>query len=110
MSAPVRYRAVMHDPVLSFRWEVRGEGDDVEWVGTGTCPVCGCSMTVTYVYTQPPVPKGGFLGRREELVPDIWHTSCRCESLHMPRPANVPSGCGAMLRLARPQDVLGNGS
>ncbi|MEU9218291.1 hypothetical protein AB0D47_17305 [Streptomyces sp. NPDC048376] len=109
MNGPARYRVVEHDTVLTFGWELRGRGDDVELVGAGHCPVCGCPMTVTYGYYQPIVPKGGFLGRRREPTSSIWYTRCRCEGLHMPRPANVPDGCGAGLRLARPQDAAGIG-
>ncbi|MFI6462055.1 hypothetical protein [Streptomyces sp. NPDC050538] len=109
MSAPVQYRVVPHDSVLTFQWEKRGTDDHPTWAGTGDCPVCGCSMTVTYAYIQPPIPKGGFRDRREESDADVWYSSCRCASLHMPRPANVPAGCGAVLRLARPQATTGNG-
>ncbi|GAA2923552.1 hypothetical protein GCM10011428_45370 [Streptomyces violaceus] len=110
MSAPVRYREIEHDTVQTFQWEVRGTGDGSEWAGTGICPVCSCSMTVTYGYIQPPVPKGGFLGRRKQPDARVWYTVCLCESLHMPRPAHVRAGCGAGLRLAPPRGTTGNGS
>ncbi|MFK0170016.1 hypothetical protein ACIQU5_14520 [Streptomyces sp. NPDC090306] len=108
MTALSPYRVVEHAPVLSFHWEVHGTDDAPLWVGSGSCPLCGCAMTVTIGYVQPPIPKGGFLGRRKTPDSPVWYTSCRCESLHIPRPAHVPAGCGAMLRLARPG--AGNGS
>ncbi|MFJ6567118.1 hypothetical protein ACIQNU_06835 [Streptomyces sp. NPDC091292] len=102
MSAPVAYRTVRHEPVLTFQWEDLSDEDLVQYRATGACPVCGCPMTHVYGFGQPLVGKGGFLGRREDPGRGVYHTRCRCESLHMPRPADVPSGCGAWLRIAAP--------
>ncbi|MFH8477148.1 hypothetical protein [Streptomyces sp. NPDC018000] len=94
---------VTRHEVLTFTWTLRESGGRALYTASGTCIQCGCPMTRTFPSVQPPVPKGGgFLGRREDPGPGTWRTTCRCTSLHMPRPANEPQGCGALLTLAPP--------
>ncbi|NKI41343.1 hypothetical protein [Streptomyces physcomitrii] len=102
MSAPVEYREVRHEGLVVFRWSVREDEAGVAYVATGSCPVCRCEMTRSYGFVQPPLAKGGFLGRRKDPGPGAWHTSCRCESLHLSRPAEEPRGCGAFFPIAPP--------
>ncbi|MET7849262.1 hypothetical protein AB0D78_01210 [Streptomyces avermitilis] len=109
MSSATEYQHVRHDALLTFQWTVQENEGDRELTASGTCPVCGCAMTWRIGPTQTVIPKGGFLGRREDLGPEPWKTSCRCESYHQPRPANA-RGCGAWLTLAPPPAHLTGGS
>ncbi|MFI0236739.1 hypothetical protein [Streptomyces sp. NPDC016845] len=103
MTAPVSYDAdIVHAPVLTFQWMVRVDGDDTTYEASGACPVCGCTMTRSWTFGQPPVAKGGFLGRRKEPGPEPYYTECRCRSLHMNRPVSEEFGCGALLAIAPP--------
>ncbi|MEV5883301.1 hypothetical protein AB0L74_11360 [Streptomyces sp. NPDC052020] len=105
MTAPIAYDPdAVHAAVLSFRWTVRHDGDDTTYEAAGTCPVCGCAMTRVWTFGQPPVPKGGFLGRRGEPGPAPYYTVCQCRTLHMNRPADEPRGCGALLAIAPPPE------
>lgn len=97
----------VHTPVLTFQWTVRGTGDEAAYEASGTCPVCGCVMRRTWSFGQPPVGKGGFLGRREEPGSEPYYTVCQCRTLHMNRPASEPLGCGALLTIAPPPPARG---
>ncbi|MFD3560451.1 hypothetical protein ACFWVU_12360 [Streptomyces sp. NPDC058686] len=110
MTAAIRYDAdAVHAPLLTFQWHIRTSGDDVTYEASGTCPVCGCAMTRTWTSGQPPVAKGGFLGRRREPGPEPYYTTCRCRTLHMNRPPDEEFGCGALLALAPPQPAQTGG-
>lgn len=109
MSTSRPYRYEKHPHIIDFTWSVEdGEGER-ELVASGTCPVCSCPMTCRYGATQTVVPKGGgFRGRRADPGPGPWHTRCRCEGYHQPRPADG-YGCGAWLALAPPPSHLVGG-
>lgn len=103
MTSPIDYDPdTVHADVLTFRWTVRDNGDDATYEASGTCPVCGCAMARTWTFGQPPIAKGGFLGRREAPGPEPYYTVCQCRTLHMHRPASEPRGCGALLAIAPP--------
>ncbi|NBE55211.1 hypothetical protein [Streptomyces boluensis] len=112
MSGPIAYDAdAEHPHVLAFQWVRGGAPDEPYHEATGVCPVCGCGMTKRWAYGQSVVRKGGFLGRRRE--PDAgepWYTSCTCRTLHLGRPREEESGCGAWLTLAPPGPGQGGGA
>ncbi|MFJ9960842.1 hypothetical protein [Streptomyces avermitilis] len=111
MTAPIAYDPdAVHASVLTFHWTVREAGDDTVYEASGTCPVCHCAMVRTWTFGQPPIAKGGFLGRRKEPGPEPYYTVCQCRSLHMNRPADERLGCGALLTIAPPHGGQSAGS
>ncbi|WP_327730195.1 hypothetical protein OG250_33080 [Streptomyces sp. NBC_00487] len=104
MSAiPYNARATHLSPPLGFQWTWY-EADGGYYEATGTCPICQCAMTTDpFEFGQHTIVKGGFMGRRKDPGPAAYHTLCTCETLHTGRPASEPSGCGAFLALAAPQ-------
>ncbi|MEV8042770.1 hypothetical protein AB0P02_02835 [Streptomyces griseoluteus] len=109
MTSATPYRFHPHGDTLTFEWAVQDFDGEREFTVTGTCPVCGCSMTHSFGPIQPTVAKGGFLGRRKSPAePEVWSMSCACDGYHQPRPERL-GGCGALLNLAPPPAHLTTG-
>ncbi|MDN0194834.1 hypothetical protein [Streptomyces sp. S.PNR 29] len=103
MTAIPYHDGASHPAPLTFQWTRTEAGGEVTYAATGRCPVCGCLMTRSWTFGQPVLAKGGFRGRRAEPGQEPYHTHCRCETLHMGRPAGEQFGCGALLAIAPPQ-------
>ncbi|MFF5916966.1 hypothetical protein ACFY8C_01285 [Streptomyces flavochromogenes] len=107
MSSTVPYQRrtfPLTQPLSTFLWQVRGDGDGVE--ATGECPRCRCVTTkvitaVQYVTKGPSKPLRELVASGEPRP-----ARCQCATLHTNRPDEVPDGCGASFWIALPPQGL----
>ncbi|WP_318207265.1 hypothetical protein [Streptomyces sp. SJL17-1] len=91
-------------PLTTFLWEVRSDGDGVQAVGE--CPQCQCVTTrvitgVQFVAKGPSKPLRSLVASGEPR-----YAMCECTTWHLDRPDGVPDGCGASFYIALPPGGL----